>query len=304
MESHRRLSFPADPFNFISIIVSNDIKSARIKIPEKFTERHGGNLPETVTLKVPNGDIWQVDLINSNGAIRFSNGWMEFAEHYNLRFGHLLMFKYEGLSNFRVLIFDPSACEMVYPKNRNHQLAYNSTEIKARSSLDSCIKVNLDDSKETVKLEQEACSSWGQDHETKIKIDGEREGEYLSTRVKEKGRKRAIEAAKARFASNKPFFMVYMTPFHIVGRVNVRIPLWFMKENGSGLKKVERCVLRVGMDKRYKKWEIDLSDRALRMGGWKMFMKDNGVSVDDVCVFELIDPHQNLLKVTIFRSSI
>ncbi|KAI3669873.1 hypothetical protein L6452_41332 [Arctium lappa] len=298
MNSPRCLSIPADPFNFIRIIVSNDIKSARIKIPEKFTDGHGGNLPETVTLKVPNGDTWQVDLIISNGAIWFDNGWVEFAEHYNLRFGHLLMFKYEGFSIFRVFIFDPSACEMVYPKN-GRRLVHDSTEIKARSSLDSCVKVNLDDL-EIEKSEQEACSSGGQDQETEIKINGE--GECSSMRVKENGRRKALEAAKARFTSDKPFFMSYMTPYHIVGRANVRIPLWFMKEKWSGLMKVKRCALTLGTDKRYKQWEVDLCGRVIRMGGWKKFMKDNGVSVDDICVFELINRNQNLLKVSILRS--
>lgn len=295
MDSLRRLSFPADPFKFIKIIVSNDIKSARIKIPEKFTKGHGGNLAETVTLKLRNGDIWQVDLINSNGAICFDNGWMEFAEHYNLRFGHLLLFNYEGFSIFRVFIFDPSGCEMVYPKNRRH-LAHNSTEIKA---LDTCAKGNLDDLK-TVNSEHEACSSLGQDQETEIKIKGE--GECSSMRVKGNGRKRALDAAKASFTSDKPFFLSYMTPFHIVGRANLRVPLGFMKEKWGGLMKVERCVLTLGTDKRYKRWEIDLLGNALRMGGWKKFMKDNGVSADDICVFELINRHQNLLKVSILRS--
>ncbi|KAJ9562197.1 hypothetical protein OSB04_007357 [Centaurea solstitialis] len=345
MESVSRPSFPADSFNFIRIIVSNDVKSARIvslhsfllhnscslihfhpnfayknlsstwlgfpnsfvklnkkqKIPEKFTERHEVKLPETVTLMVPNGDNWQVELIDLKGAIWFNNGWMEFAENYKLRFGHLLMFKYEGLLNFRVHIYDPSGCEMVYPKNRNHQSAHNSTEIKATSSLDSRVKDDLDDS-EAIESDPEACSSWAQDEEAEVNIKGEGEGECSRKRVDRKGRKRAVEEIKASFTSDKPFFLSYMTDFHIVGRANVRIPLTFVKENWSGLKKGGRCVLRLGMDKRYKKWEIGLCGFSMRIGGWKIFMKDNDIAEDDICVFELIDPHKNILKVSIIRS--
>lgn len=108
-------------------------------------------MQDKVTLKVPNGDIWQVGLKKSkDGEIWFDNGWMEFAKCYGLKFGNLLMFKYEGCSSFRVFIFDPSACEIVYPKK-----------------LESCKEVEFDEDSKT-------CSSWDQDHdqETGIKIIG------------------------------------------------------------------------------------------------------------------------------------
>ncbi|KAJ9562273.1 hypothetical protein OSB04_007433 [Centaurea solstitialis] len=269
MDSARRPSFPADPFNFIRIIVSNDVRSTRIKIPKEFTERGGGDLPETVTFKVPNGDIWQVGLVDLKGAIWFDDGWMEFAEHYKLRFGHLLMFKYQRLLNFRVHIYDPNGCEMVYPK-------------KQESDQDACGIVNLVDSEDTESDQDDA----------EIEIDGE--GECSSMRIDGNG-------AKTSFKSDKPFFMAYMTRDHIIGKSNVRVPWSFIKQHWSGLKQDGRCVLRIGMDKRLKKWEVDLHGLCLKMAGWKIFMKDNNVSEDDICVFELINPHENMLKVSIIR---
>ena len=35
--------------------------------------------------------------------------------------------------------------------------------------------------------------------------------------------------------------------------------------------------------------------------GWKSFVRDNGIKVGDVCVFELINRMNVVLKVTIFR---
>lgn len=85
------------------------------RMPKKFTEKHGKDLLERVILKVPNGDVWRVDLQKSGDEIWLKNGWWEFAEHYSLKYGHLLMFKYERFSIFGVVIFDTSATEIVYP---------------------------------------------------------------------------------------------------------------------------------------------------------------------------------------------
>ncbi|XP_042752882.1 B3 domain-containing protein At1g49475 [Lactuca sativa] len=44
-----------------------------------------------------------------------SVGKSDTEEHYSLKYGHLLMFKYERFSIFGVVIFDTSATEIVYP---------------------------------------------------------------------------------------------------------------------------------------------------------------------------------------------
>ncbi|KAI3520975.1 hypothetical protein L1887_10430 [Cichorium endivia] len=121
MKSHRRSSPPENPIHFLKVILSDDTRSTGIRIPKKFTEKHGTNLLERVILKVPNGDVWQVDLQKSKGEIWFENGWWEFAEHYGLKFGHLLMFNYEGFSIFDVIIFDTTASEIVYPPMKKDQ---------------------------------------------------------------------------------------------------------------------------------------------------------------------------------------
>ncbi|EEF43347.1 hypothetical protein RCOM_0939080 [Ricinus communis] len=44
----------------------------------------------------------------------FDHGWHEFAKFYSLSHGQFLVFKHEGLSNFRVHILDMTACEITY----------------------------------------------------------------------------------------------------------------------------------------------------------------------------------------------
>ena len=45
----------------------------------------------------------------------FCSNWQEFAKYYSISYGSILVFKYEGDSNFRVLIFDITATEICYP---------------------------------------------------------------------------------------------------------------------------------------------------------------------------------------------
>nr|XP_023913257.1 putative B3 domain-containing protein Os03g0621600 [Quercus suber] len=66
-------------------------------------------------LTIPNGTKWKVKLTKSDGEVCFGNGWCEFASSHALALGHFLVFRYEGNSEFFVLIFDATATEIEYP---------------------------------------------------------------------------------------------------------------------------------------------------------------------------------------------
>ncbi|XP_039069832.1 B3 domain-containing protein Os11g0197600-like [Hibiscus syriacus] len=51
-------------------------------------------------LRVPSGEVWRVELTKSDGKIWLENGWHQFSNHYTLDFGYLLVFRYDGNSNF------------------------------------------------------------------------------------------------------------------------------------------------------------------------------------------------------------
>lgn len=85
------------------------------RFPRKFVTKYGDSLSSPVLLMVPSGSTWHVELIKSDGDVWLQNGWKEFAEHYSLKHGHFLVFKYQGDCNFQVLIFDMSASEIEYP---------------------------------------------------------------------------------------------------------------------------------------------------------------------------------------------
>ncbi|MBA0793824.1 hypothetical protein Gohar_018207, partial [Gossypium harknessii] len=70
------------------------------RIPRKFVKNHGNGMSSPALLQVPSGEVWKVELTKSDGKICFENGWLEFANHYSLELGHLLVFRYDRNSNF------------------------------------------------------------------------------------------------------------------------------------------------------------------------------------------------------------
>ncbi|KAK1410257.1 hypothetical protein QVD17_36792 [Tagetes erecta] len=210
MKSHWRSISPENPFNFIKIILSDDTQSRGIRLPQKFTEEYGKYLSESVTLKVPNGDVWQVEVQKTGDEIWLKNGWGRFAEHYGLGLAHLLMFEYDGLSTFGVIIFNATASEIKYPKNTDRNAG------KCHVSCDEQETVILDDDDD-----DHMCSS-SEDGKNEVKINGwynliSDEGE-CSRKRQGGGRKQALEKAKENFKSDLPFFMVYMSTSYLTNR--------------------------------------------------------------------------------------
>ncbi|KAK4488350.1 hypothetical protein RD792_004108, partial [Penstemon davidsonii] len=111
--SRRQEHDPANPWKFFKIIVNP--QENKLKIPTDFTRRYAQNLPSRVSVKVPDGLVWEVELVHSNGEFWLEKGLEEFKKYYYLDFGHLLVFEYDGKSQFEVVIFDNTASEIEYP---------------------------------------------------------------------------------------------------------------------------------------------------------------------------------------------
>ncbi|KAI9181816.1 hypothetical protein LWI28_018936 [Acer negundo] len=85
------------------------------RIPKKFAKKFEKELSNIVTLMVPNSRIWHVGLRKDEGKLWFYDGWHDFVEYHSISGGYFLVFKYEKNSNFHVLIFDITCCEIQYP---------------------------------------------------------------------------------------------------------------------------------------------------------------------------------------------
>ncbi|XWS24299.1 hypothetical protein CRYUN_Cryun28dG0089100 [Craigia yunnanensis] len=84
----------------------------RLDIPEKFAKNIKKKLPETVTLKGPSSIIWDVGLTEDDHTLFFDRGWKFFVKDHTLVENDFLIFKFNGVSHFDVLMFDGrSLCE-------------------------------------------------------------------------------------------------------------------------------------------------------------------------------------------------
>lgn len=82
---------------------------------------YGEKLSNAVRLRVPTGDVWEIELQRCAAAVWLEKkGWEGFASFYSLGFGHLLVFRFVevGIPEFEVIIFDKSTLEIEYPKVR------------------------------------------------------------------------------------------------------------------------------------------------------------------------------------------
>ncbi|KAJ7961889.1 B3 domain-containing protein [Quillaja saponaria] len=107
--------------------------------------KYGADLSNLVFLKVPNGEEWKVKLTKEDEEVWFQNGWKEFAEHYSLAHGHLLVFRYEKTSYFHVHIFDVSALEIDYPDNDQELHVLDKEEFDQNEDPSVQILVDSDD---------------------------------------------------------------------------------------------------------------------------------------------------------------
>ncbi|XVE55966.1 hypothetical protein DITRI_Ditri03aG0199600 [Diplodiscus trichospermus] len=84
----------------------------RLEIPGKFAKHIRKKLPETVNLKGPSGIIWVVGLKEEDDTLFFDRGWENFVQDHCLVENDFLIFKFNGVSLFDVLMFEgQSLCE-------------------------------------------------------------------------------------------------------------------------------------------------------------------------------------------------
>eukprot|EP00268_Persea_americana_P018357 TRINITY_DN19129_c0_g1_i3.p1 TRINITY_DN19129_c0_g1~~TRINITY_DN19129_c0_g1_i3.p1 ORF type:complete len:480 (+),score=94.54 TRINITY_DN19129_c0_g1_i3:288-1727(+) len=105
--------FPAKRPHFFKILFPSYLHE--LPIPRRFIQKFREELSDVALLKGPSGRVWRVELKETDGIVYFLKGWKEFVDSHSLSIGYLLVFRYDGNSQFNVLIFDRSACEKEYP---------------------------------------------------------------------------------------------------------------------------------------------------------------------------------------------
>ncbi|XP_074335333.1 B3 domain-containing transcription factor VRN1-like isoform X3 [Apium graveolens] len=195
---------PGKSNSFFKIILTDVGSHNKLLFPKKFVTIFGKNLKDSVSLTTPSGSQWLVELKRHKGEVWLQNGWPEFAKFYSICFGYLLVFKYNGDSNFRVSIFEPSALEIDYPVNfvKSTPEKKRVLEIDDFSSSESSDNVLRPCKKTRTKAPSSKASS-------KPRQEKEKTGNEVA-------KYRALALANA-FQSKNPFFIHVMKESHLVG---------------------------------------------------------------------------------------
>ncbi|XP_031120451.1 B3 domain-containing protein REM16-like isoform X2 [Ipomoea triloba] len=82
----------------------------KLAVPQKFVNNLREKLAGCVSLKGPSGAIWNIGLTACGEKLYFQRGWKEFVEEHSLQENDVLIFKYNGGSQFDVLMFDQQSC--------------------------------------------------------------------------------------------------------------------------------------------------------------------------------------------------
>ncbi|PON54050.1 B3 DNA binding domain containing protein [Parasponia andersonii] len=90
------------------------------RVPKYFVKKCGETLSDSVFVKLPCGSEWKMKLTENDDKFWLETGWPEFVEHYSIRRGNLLTFRYEGNSELHVVVFDINTVEIDYPSGPIH----------------------------------------------------------------------------------------------------------------------------------------------------------------------------------------
>ncbi|XP_018484959.2 B3 domain-containing protein REM16 [Raphanus sativus] len=132
----------------------------RLAIPKKFSTYCKRKLPKIVTLKSPSGAKYNVGLEEDDEkTLAFRCGWDKFVEDHSLHESDLLVFKFNGASEFEVLIFDgDTLCEKptsYFVRKCGHaEKTSRATDFTATSSKSPKRYISHDDVEITVNQQQ------------------------------------------------------------------------------------------------------------------------------------------------------
>ncbi|CAK8565811.1 unnamed protein product [Lathyrus sativus] len=289
------------PICFFKIILQTNLQT--IKIPNKFTRKHGAALPNPVMINPPDGTKWKVFWKNINGDIWFQKGWKTFTRYYSLQHGCLVVFKYkERTPELDVIILGQHALEIDYDSS------YGTLDVTDNldHSDDESVEILNDDDSDDESVE--ILNEWHNEKKPRQrstlasprphkKVRGEIQ--HISQRTTSLNRPvgaRARQVAQE-FISSNPFFTVLINSACLTTD-RPKVP------NFKGIIEDKTMNVKVKIGKR--SWNLKLlpcynNSSARRLSaGWSSFARESGVQPGDVCVFELINKEDLVFNVHVF----
>ncbi|CAH9139122.1 unnamed protein product [Cuscuta epithymum] len=313
---------------FVKIIFPSE--DSTLKIPEEYVRKCGKKMPKVGSFEVPTGEVWEIELVHSQGQVCLAKGWKEFTRKYSIREGHFLVFRYDGESHFHVIIFDKSATEIEYPQFKTHDDDGDAARFKAacNSESDSDDDEIFQEEMETEcglnkrKRKEGFGSEVGDVNRLNYSVNVEESLHHvhesspslnpknLSVEAYKKYKWRsvrkvtnAIERAKS-FRSKNPFYISVMYRSYISSPYTLSIPLQFVKNLfTSKHNDLHTDILLISSGR---SWSAKCTlgrSACVKINGWRDFVLDNNLKIGDVCILEGLKGGSPLIfNVIIFRA--
>ncbi|PON54044.1 B3 DNA binding domain containing protein [Parasponia andersonii] len=339
-DSNQRAFSSGNP-HFFKIVLEETLQENKLLIPNLFPRKCRETLSNSVTIKLPCGSNWKMKLKNDGGKVWLDKGWPEFAKHYSIKRGHLLIFRYEGNSEFHAVIFDTSTVEIDYPSIPVHSDEPNidgELRVPKREVIEDDSVQVLDDCPPSRKTRETPLLPCSQPHKKMRtsptaktqcnsscpKQKSEMKGKHnLHCNKSRKGITKTLRCMKASaskplggsdevsalqkasdFKTKRPFFKVVIKPCSAHGKC-LNFPASFARKYLKD--KPGTAILKVSNESR-RTWSVKFKEYhgtaiARFQGGWPAFARGNNLEVGDVCVFVLLNDMKLSFEVVIFHLS-
>ncbi|KAJ1294505.1 hypothetical protein BS78_01G151500 [Paspalum vaginatum] len=305
--------------HFFKVLIGDFHK--RLVIPVKFAHHFRGKTGRSIKLEAYGGYTFDVWVAENAGKVALQFGWESFVRAHDLKMFDFLVFNYDGISQMKVLIFDPSGCEKMAPcfvtKNATSggqrreepiDISDNSTtlpmrtpntEKKAWKQRDRS-KINIRSSSSPSKSSGSSTSS--EDHEARSVPS------YIlpqRTKLSNVQKNKLKEKVRA-ICSEIPIYGCVMNKTNVSDKYR---SMDFCAEYAQTyLPFKERTVM---LRCHGKSWEVMGRIRQVSRSrrkfktlrkGWAQFAGDNKLQLGDLCLFEPLKTKKHTMNVHIIRT--
>ncbi|RLN41673.1 hypothetical protein C2845_PM01G34770 [Panicum miliaceum] len=302
--------------HFFKVLVGDFHK--RLVLPDKLALHFKGKKARSINLESPSGHTFDVQVAKNSGRLALQSGWESFVSAHGLKMMDFLVFKYDGISRMKVLIFDPTGCEKLPPcfvmkdaisgrkmKEESIDISSNYANLpmktpeaktKSRKQRNASKIANISSS--CSPSESSGGSTSSEEHESRSVPSYILPRRTSLTNVQKKQLKENVGA----ICSEIPIFVCVMK------KSNVSTIHQSMRFSGAYSEAYLPFKERTLMLHRHgKSWEV-MCRIQVRRGhrnfqnlckGWKRFARDNNLRLGDLCLFELLKTKEYTMNVHI-----
>ncbi|KAK9924144.1 hypothetical protein M0R45_032530 [Rubus argutus] len=277
--TEKATAFNADKPSFRMAMQPSFIQYNKVGFPSEFGKRYLRKLPAGIAiLRIPDGRTWSVkfkyDHMYSRAQLR--SGWSSFVRDNSLKVGDVCVFTLNNCTGllFEVVIF-PTKKSANCPLSTGHD---RGAIVQVEKKISPIIKAEPE------------CSMNCEIGKNKMSNFS---GQFTPRPSSLRASRVNLEAAN-KFSSDNPFFKVTLGSGH-----SVHVPAIFSRRF---IKQKKQTVMLQVKDRLSPVNLVPLKKCSLSIcGGWVAFAKENCLRGGDVCIFELMEMNDIVLKVHIFR---